>query len=81
MLNITATFAPAGGTPVPKVSMIVTCLVNKPADFVGKEGVTVVGGVGNCTDIIRGAAGLWDLDFGSGAEVGERDLGKALLSG
>lgn len=55
VLDITAMFTPAGGTPVPNVSLSVTCLVNKPAGFTGKEGVTVVGGVGNFTDIIRGA--------------------------
>ncbi len=58
VLEIIATFTPTGGTPVPGTIMVVTCLVNKPAGFTGKEGVILAPaeeGFESFTDIIRGA--------------------------
>lgn len=50
-LAITVTFFPEGGAPVTGLPMTVTCLINKPTGFTGKEGVTV----GDFTKITRGA--------------------------
>src|SRR5216684_634585 len=41
MLVFTATLFPVGGSPVMGRRVTVTCLVFKPADFVGEEGTTV----------------------------------------
>lgn len=41
VLKITVTLFPDGGAPVTGVPMSVTCRVNRPAGFTGKEGTTV----------------------------------------
>jgi len=54
VLDITVTLFPAGGSPITNVSLKVTCLINAPKGFTGKEGVTVSGAVGSFTDSARG---------------------------
>ncbi len=55
VLVITVTLFPTAGSPITNVSLTVTCLINAPPGFTGKEGVTVTGAVGNFTNSVRGA--------------------------
>jgi hypothetical protein len=54
-LKFFATAFPDGGEPVPNISVIVNCRINAPSGFTGPEGVLVVAGDLNFTDVTRGA--------------------------
>ncbi len=54
VLVMTVTLFPNGGEPIRGVSITVTCLIGSGCNA-GAEGVTVMGSVGNFTDVVRGA--------------------------
>lgn len=61
VLVITVTLFPTGAGPIPSVSMTITCAVGTGCGSVEEDAITVMGSIGNFTDVVR-AANLFHLN-------------------